>query len=89
MAREAKKISSWKQVGDLAMNLGYFEEAEQCFTEAKDISSLFLLYTATGNREGLQKLQELTTQSGEANLNFLSNFLLVFFAISYYSITER
>jgi len=77
MAKEAKKISSWKQVGDLALLLGYFEEAEQCFTEAKDISSLFLLYTATGNREGLAKVQTMSSQSCDSNLNFMSSFLLV------------
>jgi coatomer subunit beta' len=78
MAKEAKKISCWKQVGDLALSMGFFEDAESCFLEAKDLSSLFLLYTATGNREGLQKLQGMSEQMGEANLNFFSNFLLVF-----------
>jgi len=83
MAKEAKKVASWKQVGDLALTLGYFEEAELCFVEAKDVSSLFLLYTSTDNREGLQKLQTMASQMGESNLNFMSNLLLVYFHGTY------
>jgi len=79
LAKTANKISAWKQVGDLALSSGNFEIAEQCFNEAKDSSSLFLLYTATSNREGLKKLQEMSGKSGEGNLAFLSSFLLVFF----------
>ena len=57
--------------------MGHFDVAEQCFLEAKDMPSLFLLYTGTTNREGLEKLQGMSARSGEANLNFLSSFLLV------------
>eukprot|EP01022_Parablepharisma_sp_SALTPOND_P018675 TRINITY_DN3091_c0_g1_i1.p1 TRINITY_DN3091_c0_g1~~TRINITY_DN3091_c0_g1_i1.p1 ORF type:complete len:534 (+),score=55.08 TRINITY_DN3091_c0_g1_i1:1008-2609(+) len=77
LARDSGKVASWKQVGDLALSIGHFDVAEQCFQEAKDISSLFLLYTATSNREGLKQLQEMSAKGGEANLAFLSSFLLV------------
>ncbi len=77
IAKSAKRATCWKQVGDLALMTGHFDVAEQCFTEAKDLSSLFLLYTATSNREGLAKLQSHSEKSGEMNLNFLSSFLLV------------
>ncbi len=77
LAKAAAKVSSWKQVGDLALSSGNFEIAEQCFLEAKDLPSLFLLYTATSNREGLKQLQGMSSKSGEANLAFLSSYLLV------------
>ena len=77
LAKAASKISSWKQVGDLALSTGNFDVAEQCFQEAKDVSSLFLLYTATSNREGLKQLQGISSKAGQANLTFLSSYLLV------------
>jgi hypothetical protein len=77
MASAAQKVTCWKQVGDLALSLGYFDHAEKCFLEARDLPSLFLLYTATGNRPGLERLQGQAAQTGEANLSFMSSFLLV------------
>jgi len=77
LAKASGKASSWKQVGDLALTKGYFDVAEKCFKEGKDLSSLFLLYTATSNREGLKELQEIALTEGIMNIAFLSNYLLV------------
>jgi coatomer subunit beta' len=79
LAKNSGKASSWKQVGDLALIKGYFDTAEQCFKEGKDLSSLFLLYTATSNREGLKNLQEIALTEGITNIAFLSNYLLVIY----------
>lgn len=76
LAKTAGKVAYWKQVGDLALTKGYFDIAEKCFQEAKDLSSLFLLYTATSDRDGLKKLQEIASKEGITNLAFLANYLL-------------
>lgn len=77
LAVAANKASCWKQVGDLALGLGSFETAEMCFKQAQDLASLFLLYTSTSNREGLACVQKAAGENGEANLVFLSSYLLV------------
>lgn len=77
LAKKSGKTSSWKQVGDLALAKGYFDVAEKCFQEAKDLSSLFLLYTATSNHEGLKSLQETALSEGITNIAFIANYLLV------------
>lgn len=77
LAKAANKISAWKQVGDLALSVGHFDTAEKCFKEAQDLPSLFLLYTSLSDREGLQWLQKAAAEKGEANLMFLSSYLLV------------
>jgi coatomer subunit beta' len=77
LAKASGKISAWKQVGDLALHVGSFDAAENCFKEAQDLPSLFLLYTSISNREGLKWIQQAATEKGEANLLFLTSYLLV------------
>lgn len=77
LAKTSGKVAAWKQVGDLALTMGDFDVAEDCFREAQDLSSLFLLYTSTSNREGLAWIQKASSEKGEANLLFLSSYLLV------------
>ena len=81
LAKTAGKIASWKQVGDLALSLGNFDIAENCFKEAQDLPSLFLLYSAISNREGIEEIQKMANDKGEANLMFLSSYLLVKYII--------
>lgn len=77
LARQSGKPSSWKQVGDLSLAKGHFDTAEKCFQAAQDLPSLFLLYSATSDRQGLAALQEKALSEGVTNIAFLSNFLLV------------
>ena len=82
LAESSNKIAYWKQVGDLALTKGYFDIAEKCFENSNDLSSLFFLYTATSNREGLKKLQEMAGKEGIMNISFLANYLLVCYQIN-------
>jgi coatomer subunit beta' len=66
IARTADVDHRWKTVGDAALSGWDIALAEECFTHAKDLGSLLLLYTATSNTEGLVKLAK---QAEEATLN--------------------
>lgn len=76
LARDADTEHKWKIVGDAALAAWDVALATECFTNAKDIGSLLLIYSSTGDRDGLAKL---ATQAEEANANnvaFSSNWLL-------------
>lgn len=53
----------WKAVGDRALAVWKFDQAKECYENARDASSLLLLYLATGDREGLSKLAALAGES--------------------------
>jgi coatomer subunit beta' len=50
--------------------------AEQCLTEAMDLSGLLLLYSALGDAEGITKLASLAKEQGKNNVAFLCLFML-------------
>ena len=66
LARKANVEHRWKTVGDAALSAWDVALAEECFSHAKDLGSLLLLYTSTSNANGLRKL---ANQSQEANLH--------------------
>lgn len=66
LARKANVEHRWKTVGDAALSSWDVALAEECFSHAKDLGSLLLLYTSTSNANGLRKL---ANKSQEANLH--------------------
>lgn len=72
IAREANVEHKWKIVGDAAMAAWNLALAEECFTNAKDLGSLLLLHTASGNRAGLRQLAEQASEAGLQNVAFSS-----------------
>lgn len=70
IAREANVEHKWKIVGDAAMAGWNLALAQECFANAKDVGSLLLLHTASGNKEGLRKLAEQASESGLHNVAF-------------------
>ena len=50
--------SKWRTVGDRALAGWKIGLAEECFKMANDLSALLLIYTSTGDQEGLKKLSE-------------------------------
>ena len=70
MAREVDAEHKWKTVGDAALTAWNLALAEECFTHAKDIGSLLLLHTATGNVEGLKTLAATAEAAGANNVAF-------------------
>lgn len=70
LAQEADVDHKWKTVGDAALAAWDVELATTCFTNAKDLGSLLLLHSSTGDREGLQALSVQATVAGAHNVAF-------------------
>jgi len=70
MARETDAEHKWKTVGDAALATWNITLAEECFKAGKDLGSLLLLRTATGDIEGLKELAEMADEAGLNNVAF-------------------
>jgi coatomer subunit beta' len=70
LARVANVEHKWKTVGDAALTAWDVALAADCFKNAKDLGSLLLLHTSTGDREGLRALAEQAEASGAHNVAF-------------------
>jgi coatomer subunit beta' len=72
IARESDMQAKWSSVADKALELWDLKLAEECFLHAKDLGSLLLLYTSSGNQEGLSKLAQQAEDMGSNNVAFAS-----------------
>ena len=70
LAKEADVEHKWKTVGDAALTAWDVALAAECFKNAKDLGSLLLLHTSTGDREGLQALTAQAAAAGAHNVAF-------------------
>ena len=70
LAREADVEHKWKTVGDAALAAWDISLAAECFKHAKDLGSLLLLHSSTGDRDGLRALSEQAEAGGSHNVSF-------------------
>ncbi|KAG4414403.1 hypothetical protein IFR04_012466 [Cadophora malorum] len=70
LAKEADVEHKWKTVGDAALSGWDVALAAECFKNAKDLGSLLLLHSSTGDREGLKALSEQAQEAGAHNVAF-------------------
>lgn len=70
IARAANAEHKWKIVGDAALSAWNLSLAQECFISAKDVGSLLLLHTASGNKEGLRTLASQASDAGLHNVAF-------------------
>lgn len=70
LAKEADVEHKWKTVGDAALTGWDVALAAECFKNAKDLGSLLLLHSSTGDREGLKALSEQAQEAGAHNVAF-------------------
>ncbi|KXS93646.1 hypothetical protein AC578_4207 [Pseudocercospora eumusae] len=70
LAREADAEHKWKLVGDAALAGWDFVVAEECFRNAKDLSSLLMFYSSSLNEEGLRWVAEKAQDSGLYNIAY-------------------
>ncbi|KAF8425927.1 coatomer WD associated region-domain-containing protein [Tirmania nivea] len=70
MARETDAEHKWKTVGDAALAAWNITLAEECFKAGKDLGSLLLVRTATGDVEGLKELAGMANEAGLNNIAF-------------------
>lgn len=76
LARAADVEHKWKTVGDAALAAWDVALAAECFTHAKDIGSLLLLHSSTGDRDGLSNLALQAEESNANNVAFSCYWLL-------------
>jgi coatomer subunit beta' len=70
LAREADVEHKWKTVGDAALSGWDVRLAEECFVNARDLGSLLLLYSSSGNQKGLRDLAGKAKEAGQHNVAF-------------------
>jgi coatomer subunit beta' len=75
IAKEADAEHRWKVVGDAALAAWDVKLAEECFVHAKDLGSLLLLHSSTGNVDGLKQLFSQADTSGANNVAFSALWL--------------
>jgi coatomer subunit beta' len=76
LARQADVEHKWKTVGDTALAAWDVTLATECFTNARDLGSLLLIYSSTSDQEGLRALSTQAEESGAHNVAFTSKWLL-------------
>ncbi|KAL5596724.1 hypothetical protein BROUX41_006584 [Berkeleyomyces rouxiae] len=76
LAKEAKAEHKWKVVGDAALAAWDITLAAECFTLAKDLGSLLLLHSSTGDRTSLAALAEQAKEAAAHNIAFTCRWLL-------------
>ncbi|KHN96188.1 coatomer beta' subunit [Metarhizium album ARSEF 1941] len=76
LARAADVEHKWKTVGDSALAAWDVALAAECFTHAKDLGSLLLLHSSTGDREGLEALARQAQEANSHNIAFSCSWLL-------------
>ncbi|RFU78382.1 coatomer subunit beta [Trichoderma arundinaceum] len=76
LARQADVEHKWKTVGDAALTAWDVGLAAECFTHAKDLGSLLLVYSSTGDQEGLAKLAAQAEEANAHNVAFSSSWLI-------------
>ncbi|RMZ87728.1 hypothetical protein DV736_g5039, partial [Chaetothyriales sp. CBS 134916] len=72
IAKEQDTEHKYKLVGDAALSAWDLETAEDMFVRARDIGSLLLLYTSSGNKDKLKKLAVQAEDAGSHNIAFAS-----------------
>lgn len=70
IVEESSSKHKWKSLGDAALSSWKVTLAEECFRNAEDLESLFLIYTSTGNKESLKDVAKKASVSGKFNLAF-------------------
>jgi coatomer subunit beta' len=70
LAKEADVEHKWKTVGDAALAGWDVALAAECFVNAKDLGSLLLLHSSTGDIAGLRALAAQASDAGAHNVAF-------------------
>lgn len=68
-------MAKWKKLSDCALKDTNLELCEAASISSDDFSGLLLLYSATGNLEGMENLAALAAAGGKTNVAFVASFL--------------
>lgn len=67
--------AKWKRLSDSALKDTNLELCEAASISSNDFPGLLLLYSATGNLSGIERLAKLATDAGKTNVAFVCNLL--------------
>lgn len=62
----------WRDLGDAALRAWNFPLAEKCLRRAGDLSSLLLLYSASGDKEGMLEVGQAAKVKGRGNIALMA-----------------
>eukprot|EP00546_Thalassionema_frauenfeldii_P010541 CAMPEP_0178915812 /NCGR_PEP_ID=MMETSP0786-20121207/12251_1 /TAXON_ID=186022 /ORGANISM="Thalassionema frauenfeldii, Strain CCMP 1798" /LENGTH=850 /DNA_ID=CAMNT_0020588997 /DNA_START=388 /DNA_END=2940 /DNA_ORIENTATION=- len=68
-------MTKWKKLSDSALKVTNLELCEAASIASNDFSGLLLLYSATGNLEGMENLAKLASDDGKTNVAFIAHLL--------------
>jgi coatomer subunit beta' len=68
-------LGKWKRLSDAALKETNLELCEAASLASHDYSDLLLMYSATGNLAGMERLADLASKDGKTNVGFVSHFL--------------
>ena len=68
-------MTKWKKLSDSALKVTNLELCEAASIASNDFPGLLLLYSATGNLEGMEKLAKLAADGGRTNVAFVAYIL--------------
>ena len=68
-------MTKWKKLSDVALKNSNFELCEAASLSSDDFPGLLLMYSATGNLDGMERLAEKAASSGRTNVAFVSYLL--------------
>ena len=71
-ADDADAQGKWRTLMDLALARSELGLAEECAIAARDVSSLLILHSSTGDAEGMARLALMARVEGAANVAFLA-----------------
>lgn len=67
--------AKWKRISDAALKDSNLELCESASISSNDFPGLLLLYSATGNLSGMERLAKLATDAGKFNVAFVAHLL--------------
>lgn len=67
--------AKWKRLSDAALKDTNLELCESASISSNDFSGLLLLYSATGNLNGMERLATMAQEAGKTNVAFVAHFL--------------
>jgi coatomer subunit beta' len=68
-------MTKWKKLSDSALKVTNLELCEAASIASNDFPGLLLLYSATGNLDGMENLAKLAAKSGRNNVAFVAYFI--------------
>ena len=81
LCKKNPSTQRWKLIGDLALQFGMFDVAENAMVQSGDLNSLLLLHSSVGDTGAIRNLGQLALEGGKTNIAFTCFHLLQEFSV--------